>query len=612
MSSPRITKVSCNACGEEFDLIDALESHECDGDAGAAEPLVADGGTRPEVIDAICAVVCEKLGPGEWGVYYAKQIARETEYSATEIGHYLGRAAGQNGRLDPIDLAGRGVDVSPWAPGEQTPRRWRIERTLQSGATVDDDRLVADGGEAVELDETFVSAPSAIHEYAPDPPELDPESMCTECGEAAHNYRCGSCARPLCRKHHELGAGFCSDFTRDEDDVPGCEIRGEFYRATHLQKDDEEIDRGEGIETDGGVSENGDARPAGGVAVSTGADAGPTIEFESDREQTEREEIFLDKTLVLVGCGKTKRDPKDPADLHVASIGPDEPMSSLPGADSGPAWPARDLYTANYFRTKAEFAEIVTAWAKGYDVDPWAVLSAEHGVVPCGRNLKYYDTKIDDLGDDPTDSEDRVPNPYGRRRPDGQPIVTEMDRWAASVAAGLCRWVAGFRGRRAAPWENDANEILILAGQDYIEPLRERGVFEYGIARMTGDPNEGYTFPLKPRYLFEEIPAGGNGEQMGWMSGVIEQLEPLVNEQAETEQQTLVTDGGERPGDGVSHADDRLQSLVFLAAVGSTTLGIESTLQIDIVTLPVVAVVGSLCGLVAVAIGSVAVAEVRR
>lgn len=69
-------------------------------------------------------------------------------------------------------------------------------------------------------------------------------------------------------------------------------------------------------------------------------------------------------------------------------------------------------------------------------------------------------------------------------------------------------------------------------------------MFEYGISRMTGDPNEGYKFPLEPRYLFEEIPAGGNGDQMGWMSGAIEKLEPLVNENAETEQTELATDGG--------------------------------------------------------------------
>lgn len=117
------------------------------------------------------------------------------------------------------------------------------------------------------------------------------------------------------------------------------------------------------------------------------------------------------------------------------------------------------------------------------------------------------------------------------------------DAWAVDVAASLCRWVASFRDQHAKPWENDAQELIVLAGQDYIEPLRERGVFEYGISRMSGDPNEGYTFPLEPRYLFEEIPAGGNGDQMGWMSSAIEELEPLVTGEPDTEQVAL--DGGE-------------------------------------------------------------------
>lgn len=267
-----------------------------------------------------------------------------------------------------------------------------------------------------------------------------------------------------------------------------------------------------------------------GAEVATSPDTGPKIGFESDREDTDREEICLDGTLVLVGCGKSKRDPEGPMDVHTASTAPDEPMSGLPGADTGPAWRAEDLYTSTYFGVKREFAEVVTSWARGYDAGPWGILSAEHGVVPHWQELKPYDTRIDDLGDDPTNPEHRVRNSLGRRRPDGQEIVTEMDAWATKVAAGLCKWVAGFRGRHAAPWENDANELLVLAGQDYIGPLRERGVFEYGIARQTGNPNEGYTFPLETRFLFEEIPAGGNGEQMGWMSVAIEQLEPVVTD----------------------------------------------------------------------------------
>lgn len=278
------------------------------------------------------------------------------------------------------------------------------------------------------------------------------------------------------------------------------------------------------------------------IQASVDPEVGPRIGFEADEQDTDQKEIYLDGTLVLVGCGKAKRSPDDPNDLHLASTGPEEQMGKLPQSDTGPAWRAEDLYTSTYFGVKRDFAEVVTNWAQSYDAGPWGVLSAEHAVVPHWQELKPYDTSIDDIGDDPTNPDHHVSNSLGRRRPDGREIVTEMDQWAAAVAASLCKWVAGFRGRRADPWENDANELLVLAGQDYIEPLRERGVFEYGIARQTGNPNEGYTFPLQTRFLYEEIPAGGNGEQMGWMSSVIEKLEPLINDRPETEQSTLLTE----------------------------------------------------------------------
>lgn len=67
-------------------------------------------------------------------------------------------------------------------------------------------------------------------------------------------------------------------------------------------------------------------------------------------------------------------------------------------------------------------------------------------------------------------------------------------------------------------WENNVNTLLVLAGQKYVEPLKERGVFEYGIARMTGDPNQGFKLPLETRFLFEEIENSGMFDQMSWMS----------------------------------------------------------------------------------------------
>jgi hypothetical protein len=50
-------------------------------------------------------------------------------------------------------------------------------------------------------------------------------------------------------------------------------------------------------------------------------------------------------------------------------------------------------------------------------------------------------------------------------------------------------------------------------------------------------------------------------------------------------------------GDGVSQADDRLQSLVTLSVIGATTLGVDRTWGLDLVSLPVVAIAAAVVGL---------------
>ncbi|MFD1601002.1 hypothetical protein ACFSBX_18875, partial [Halobellus rarus] len=70
----------------------------------------------------------------------------------------------------------------------------------------------------------------------------------------------------------------------------------------------------------------------------------------------------------------------------------------------------------------------------------------------------------------------------------------------------------------------EIEEIIVLAGRSYLDPLREREAFSAGI-----DPT--VTFPLQTNDL------GGIGEQMGWLS------ERIAAESAE--QTRLVADGGE-------------------------------------------------------------------
>ncbi|WP_144900870.1 DUF6884 domain-containing protein [Halobellus captivus] len=165
------------------------------------------------------------------------------------------------------------------------------------------------------------------------------------------------------------------------------------------------------------------------------------------------------KKLVIVGCGAAKRD---------------EPT------------PASDLYTSTYFAKKREYAETIG--------DAWLVLSAEHGLIAPDRVIDPYETNIDDLDED------------------------ELDVLAHEVGMSLIDWIANEIGKGV-----DVEEIVVLAGRRYIDPLHEREAFSAGI-----DPT--VTFPLQTNDL------GGIGEQMGWLS------ERVDVERAEHSR--LVTDGG--------------------------------------------------------------------
>jgi len=248
-------------------------------------------------------------------------------------------------------------------------------------------------------------------------------------------------------------------------------------------------------------------------------------------------DIYERGALALVGCGAAKRDPTDEGDLHVASIGPDEPFGPDWKNETGPAWKARDLYTSNYFHLKKQFAERIAGVGDGRKgTSPWGILSAEHHVLMPWKDVKYYEKSIKDIGDDETNPDHRVENPYGLRRPDGREIVTEMDQWTRLVAFGLMKWIASFHPVRGSPGTTNAQTLFVLAGQDYINPLRDKGVFEYGISRMAGDPNQVSDFPLHVRFLFEEIDNEGIGDQMSWLSDAVDRLDEPA---APTEQATI-------------------------------------------------------------------------
>lgn len=158
----------------------------------------------------------------------------------------------------------------------------------------------------------------------------------------------------------------------------------------------------------------------------------------------------------LVGCGAKKREPQL------------EPGKLVPRT-----WPAEDLYTSTFFRKKWEYAGLF---------DDRAILSAEHGTLYPGDEVEPYDTTIEDLGE------------------------SELAALADEVRAEIEEW---------DHHEENLQEVAVLAGKRYIEPLRERGAF---------DVEPEVTFPLQEHDL------GGIGEQMGWLT-----------DQVET---TAATDGG--------------------------------------------------------------------
>ncbi len=112
---------------------------------------------------------------------------------------------------------------------------------------------------------------------------------------------------------------------------------------------------------------------------------------------------------------------------------------------------ARNLYTSNYFALKRRYAE---------RSGEWRVLSAEHGLVHPETVLEPYDTVVDDL-----DTE-------------------ETEAWAEDVTDDLRELV------------DAVDEVVVLAGASYIDPLRE--FFSRADVRV--------------RYPFADT--GGIGEQM--------------------------------------------------------------------------------------------------
>lgn len=135
---------------------------------------------------------------------------------------------------------------------------------------------------------------------------------------------------------------------------------------------------------------------------------------------------------------------------------------------SGPV-AARDLYTSTYFDLKRRYAERADL---GY------VLSAKYGLAFLGEAVETYERTIEDV---------------------------DAEMWAADVIAQLSDMIE-YKMFRVEEWDPDEEVVVeVLAGRDYVEPLRE--LLEWGDAYSV-------------RFPFDDT--DGIGEQMSWMKDEIE------------------------------------------------------------------------------------------
>lgn len=193
------------------------------------------------------------------------------------------------------------------------------------------------------------------------------------------------------------------------------------------------------------------------------------------------------ETMVVLGCGNSKCSYWEwPVDVETAL---EETRKSFAyvsdyGADTStfgfidrfedivsedyPTFRAIDLYDSIPFDLKRTYGRRFG--------DRRSILSAEHGLIPAGRAIEPYDTHIDDV---------------------------DIDEWVATVASQVEPPDTGYE-------RFGVDLIEVLAGQDYIDPLRE--VFA--------------TYPAEVRYPFEEAGCGGIGEQNGWLRAELDEAFP--------------------------------------------------------------------------------------
>lgn len=216
----------------------------------------------------------------------------------------------------------------------------------------------------------------------------------------------------------------------------------------------------------------------------------------------------------MVGCGQQKQET-------------DEPV------------PAKNLYTSSYFSCKRRYAEAVSTPGEHAPdgTTGWTILSAEYDVLWPHIEVEPYDTTIGDLAEREAPV---APDAYQHTRyPWDEPLYeTALDFWTRRVHYGLASWLGMKSGFPEE--EPHCKRLYVLAGGRYVDPLRERDVFE--------------PFPWVTRFPFQEYDFAGIGEQMQWLTEEAARFEQ--DRPDETRQQAVIEDWLPDPDPGLDRPDD--------------------------------------------------------
>jgi len=144
--------------------------------------------------------------------------------------------------------------------------------------------------------------------------------------------------------------------------------------------------------------------------------------------------------------------------------------------------------------------------------------------------VEPYDTTIDDLKDRDSPV---APDAYQHTRyPWDEPLYeTGLDFWTRRVHYGLASWLGMKSGFPEE--ESHCRRLIVLAGDRYVEPLREHDVFA--------------PFPWHTSFPFQERDFNGIGEQMQWLveeADRYEAMQPAASEQEPVDRWTPDLDPG--------------------------------------------------------------------